>query len=233
MAKKKFYVVWNGVNPGVYETWEECQQQIKGFRGAVYKSFESEAEAREAINAPACDYIGKAEPGKETKPKSTPRVKAASGPAVYRLSNGETIPNVVLPNGAYSAALAVDAACSGNPGAMEYRGVYLQTGQQVFHFGPTFGTNNVGEFLAIVHALALLQQHNLPEMPVYSDSVNAIRWVQQKKCKTKLERTARTEQLFQLIERAEKWLKSNSYRNPLIKWETKKWGEIPADFGRK
>jgi ribonuclease HI len=129
--------------------------------------------------------------------------------------------------------LAVDAACSGNPGAMEYRGVYLQTGQQVFHFGPTFGTNNVGEFLAIVHALALLQQHNLPEMPVYSDSVNAIRWVQQKKCKTKLERTARTEQLFQLIERAEKWLKSNTYRNPLIKWETKKWGEIPADFGRK
>ena len=55
-------------------------------------------------------------------------------------------------------AWAVDAGCSGNPGPMEYRGVDMRTGKQIFHFGPIQGTNNIGEFLAIVHALALMEQ---------------------------------------------------------------------------
>ena len=71
------------------------------------------------------------------------------------------------------------------------------------------------------------------EMPVYSDSRNAIQWVRQKKCKTRLPREPRTEALFRLIERAEKWLRENTYTTPLLKWETDRWGEIPADFGRK
>ena len=70
-------------------------------------------------------------------------------------------------------------------------------------------------------------------MPVYSDSRNALNWVKQKQCKTKLERTDKTEALFQLIGRAEKWLKENSTNCPVLKWETERWGEIPADFGRK
>ena len=129
-------------------------------------------------------------------------------------------------------AIAVDAGCSGNPGAMEYQGVYLGNEQRLFHFGPIHGTNNIGEFLAIVHALALMKQKGV-NMPIYSDSRNAISWVRQKKCKTKLERTPRTEELYQLIERAEKWLKENKYTTPILKWETSRWGEVPADFGRK
>ena len=129
-------------------------------------------------------------------------------------------------------ALAVDAACSGNPGPMEYRGVYLGDGKEIFHFGPVYGTNNIGEFLAIVHALALLDQRGL-KMTIYSDSRTAISWVRKKCCKTQLERTAETEALFQLIERAEAWLKSHRVTNPIVKWETDQWGEIPADFGRK
>jgi ribonuclease HI len=129
-------------------------------------------------------------------------------------------------------ALAVDAACSGNPGQMEYRGVYIGSGTQIFHFGPVYGTNNIGEFLAIVHALALLKQKN-SDLPIYSDSHNALLWVKQKKCKTKLTRDNSTEELFRLIERAERWLRTNTYTNRLIKWETQQWGEIPADFGRK
>ena len=125
-----------------------------------------------------------------------------------------------------------DGACSGNPGPMEYRGVHIASRQEVFHFGPTKGTNNIGEFLAIVHGLALLKQKGF-DMPIYSDSVNAISWVRQKKCKTKLPRTAETEELFKLIERAEKWLRENTYTTRILKWETKEWGEIPADFGRK
>ena len=129
-------------------------------------------------------------------------------------------------------SLAVDAACSGNPGAMEYRGVYVRTNEEVFHFGPMFGTNNIGEFLAIVHGLALLKQKKL-EMPIYSDSKTAISWVKNKKCKTLLPRNTQSEELFKLIERAENWLKNNTYKTKIHKWETKAWGEIPADFGRK
>ena len=126
----------------------------------------------------------------------------------------------------------MDAACSGNPGMMEYRGVYIGTGEEVFHFGPLYGTNNIGEFLAIVHGLALLKQKGLT-LPIYSDSVNAQLWVKQKKCKTKLPRDSKSEELYGYIERAEKWLRENSYTTDVIKWETDNWGEIPADFGRK
>ncbi len=115
---------------------------------------------------------------------------------------------------------------------MEYRGVHLPSGQQVFHFGPMYGTNNIGEFLAIVHALALMKQKGI-EMPVYSDSYNAILWVNKQQCKTKLERTEKTEELYKLIARAEKWLRENPKHAPVLKWETSQWGEVPADFGRK
>ncbi len=130
-------------------------------------------------------------------------------------------------------AWAVDAACSGNPGPMEYRCIDLSTGTQVFHFGPVHGTNNIGEFLAIVHALALMQQKGITDKVIYSDSVNAAIWVNNKKCKTKLERNAQTEELYQIIARGEHWLQTHNVTTPILKWETKKWGEIPADFGRK
>ena len=129
-------------------------------------------------------------------------------------------------------AIAVDAACSGNPGPMEYRGVYLGNCQQIFHFGPIHGTNNIGEFLAIVHALAMIKQKGW-NMSVYSDSYNAILWVKNRKCKTKLERTPETEVTYQLIARAEIWLIKNPRHARLLKWETSQWGEVPADFGRK
>ena len=209
MAKQKFYVVWEGVTPGVYTSWTDCQLQIKGYEGAKYKSFDTREEAERALATSPYGYIGKNAKKKSEKVSS------------------ETLPACVIDN-----SLAVDAACSGNPGPMEYRGVHIASRQEVFHFGPTKGTNNIGEFLAIVHGLALLKQKGF-DMPIYSDSVNAISWVRQKKCKTKLPRTAETEELFKLIERAEKWLRENTYTTRILKWETKEWGEIPADFGRK
>ena len=191
MAKQKYYVVWDGVTPGIYTSWTECQLQVKGYDSAKYKSFDNREEAERAFASSPYAYIGK-----NAKKKT------------------------------------VDAACSGNPGPMEYRGVHVASRQEIFHFGPMKGTNNIGEFLALVHGLALLKQKGF-DMPIYSDSANAISWVKQKKCKTKLPRTAETEKLFGLIERAEKWLKENKYSTPILKWETKQWGEIPADFGRK
>ena len=212
MKKQKYYVVWAGVNPGIYDSWTDCQLQTKGYEGAQFKSFDTRAEAERAFAAPPHEYIGR-RPARPAKPEAR---QAAEIP---------------LPEAVRTGCLVVDAACSGNPGRMEYRGMYLPAGQQVFHLGPMYGTNNIGEFLAIVHALALLQQKGL-DMPVYSDSRNAIAWVRQKQCKTKLPRNAKSEPLFRLIERAEKWLREHTYTPPL-KWETEQWGEIPADFGRK
>ena len=205
--KKKFYVVWNGLTPGIYHSWDDCQAQIKGVKGAVYKSFDSKEEAERAYASPAYAYM--------KKKGETPSFTL------------DTLPPVVE-----RYALAVDAACSGNPGPMEYRGVYLGDGKEIFHFGPVHGTNNIGEFLAIVHALAMLDKQGL-KMTIYSDSRTAISWVRKKCCKTQLERTEETEQLFQLIERAEAWLKAHRVTIPIVKWETEQWGEVPADFGRK
>lgn len=212
MASSKYYVVWVGATPGIYSSWEECRAQVESWKGAVYKGFETMEEAERAFAGRPDDFIEKKSPAKRTaSKKSEPR----------------QLPAEVLRN-----ALAVDAACSGNPGQMEYRGIFLAASQEVFHFGPTLGTNNIGEFLAIVHALALLQKKGL-DWPVYSDSRNAILWVKSGKCRTKLARGPQTEELFNVIARAEKWLADNRWRNPLIKWETGRWGEIPADFGRK
>ncbi len=219
MGKNKFYVVWNGVSPGIYTSWTDCKLQINGFEGAVYKSFDTREEAEKAYSSSPYLYIRK-------KTANAP----ATGPADVPAYRNDTV--LPLPAAVCAEALAVDAACSGNPGPMEYRGIYLRTGETVFRFGPVYGTNNIGEFLAIVHALALIDRKGI-RMPVYSDSRNAIGWVRQKRCKTKLERTPRTEALFQMIERAENWLKAHPTDIPVRKWETEQWGEIPADFGRK
>ena len=237
MAKQKYYVVWNGPSPGVYSSWEACQEAVNGVSGAKYKSFKSQAEAEDAFEmgeeayeseASSSGSTGKSDnSGKSRKPGnlgSSALIAQPDRPA-YNPAN--------LPAEAIREAIAVDAACSGNPGAMEYRGVYLANGREIFHFGPIHGTNNIGEFLAIVHGLALLKQKGLDTMPIYSDSVNAQLWVRKHQCKTTLVRNDKTEKLHQMIERAEGWLKSNTYRNPIIKWQTDKWGEIPADFGRK
>jgi ribonuclease HI len=210
MGKQKYYVVWEGLEPGIYTNWTDCLLQTKGVKGAKYKSFDTKEEAEQALAASPSDYI--------TQKAECPHPK----------SQGDSI----LPKEVELNSLAVDAACSGNPGKMEYRGVHIGSTQEVFHFGPLYGTNNIGEFLAIVHGLALMKQKQL-DLPLYSDSRNAISWVKAKKCRTKLPHNAKTKALFELIARAETWLKNNTYTTRIIKWETSKWGEIPADFGRK
>lgn len=212
MAKNKYYVVWKGLNPGIYDNWAECKMQVDGQESAKYKSFETRDDAVEAFEKGYTQYLKNASSGKAASNLLSPT------PPIGKPIN---------------ASIAVDAACSGNPGDMEYRGVYTATGQEIFHIGPLKkGTNNVGEFLALVHGLALLKQKG-SDLPVYSDSRNAISWVKKKKCKTLLERVPENEVIFDLIERAEKWLNTNTYTTTILKWETSVWGEIPADFGRK
>ena len=211
MAKKeKFYVVWEGHRPGIYTKWADCLVATKGYSGAKYKSFETFALAKKAFNGNFEDYKSK---GTSKKSLTAEQIQKIGEPNLY--------------------SIAVDAASSGNPGKMEYRGVDTQTEKQLFHQGPfQQGTNNVGEFLALVHGLAYLKQKKSDRI-LYSDSKIAIGWVKKKKCNTKLRPGPRNSKLFELIARAEAWLRENKYQTNIVKWETKAWGEIPADFGRK
>lgn len=220
----KYYVVWSGREPGIYTSWDTCKQMVQGQEGSAYKSFKTKEEAVRAFldGAPERKKTEKTAGSSGEKYK-----KGLQNPPDYR--HDTVLP---LPPEVKAEAIAVDAACSGNPGRMEYRGIDLRTGAEVFHFGPVFGTNNIGEFLAIVHALALQKVEGRTDT-IYSDSRNAMLWVRGKKCKTKLVENEKTAKLFDTIHRAERWLRENKWENELLKWETKKWGEIPADFGRK
>ena len=209
--KKKFYVVWKGKKTGVFSNWDTCKKQITGYEGAQYKAFLDKDEAEKAYKKSYNDYKGK----NTTKKKISEEEKKKYGTPVLE-------------------SLSVDAACSGNPGILEYRGVDTKSKKQIFIQGPfKQGTNNIGEFLALVHGLALLKNKKMPNYPLYSDSRIAISWVKKKQCRTNITFTKENKDLLELIKRAEKWLKENPITNPILKWETKVWGEIPADFGRK
>ena len=201
----KWYVVWAGREPGVYDTWAEAKTQIDGYAGAKYRAFPTQRQALEAYEDGYDAYV-----------------------RAQRESGTEGLPGV----GYLRESFCVDAACSGNPGALEYRGLYTASRGIVFHKKGLFGTNNIGEFLAIVHILALQERHGT-SLPVYSDSLTAITWVRRKKCGTKLAPSPQTQEILSLVARAEKWLREHPIRVPLYKWNTGEWGEIPADFGRK
>jgi ribonuclease HI len=204
--KNNFYVVWKGKTPGIYTSWDDCRQQVEGFKGAMYKGYPTAESAEEAFRQRPEKIVF----AKSAKPTNTTK-------------------NLPL-----QECIVVDAAWNSVNKDMEYQGIFYNTGKRIFHNGPMAnGTNNIGEFLAIVHALGYCKKHALYDMPVYSDSRNAIGWVKGKKCKTNLEENSKTAHIFNLIRRAESWLTNNVYNNPVLKWETTTWGENPADFGRK
>jgi ribonuclease HI len=211
ILKMKFYVVWEGHKPGIYDSWDECKKQIKNYPKAKYKAFPTLVAAKQALGGNPFDFFNKKDPSL----------------TINLAGLDENAPKPVFPS------ISVDAACNGSPGDMEYRGVDTQSGREFFRQGPyPDATNNVGEFLAIVHALAFLKQ-NGSSLPIYTDSITAISWVRKRKSGTKLALTSRNAKVFELLSRAESWLKENTWKNPILKWETHIWGEIPADYGRK
>ena len=207
---KKYYVVWEGLEKGIFKSWDKCKKSIQGVKNAKYKSFDSLEVAEKAFKESYEDYKGKKNNN--------------------NLLFEQELLKVGMPN---MNSIAVDAACSGKPGVMYYRAVDLNTKKILFQQGPfENSTNNIGEFLALVHAIALLKQNNDPR-PVYSDSKIAINWVKQRKYKTQLAKNESNQKSFELLERAQKWLQENDYTTSILKWQTQAWGEIPADYGNK
>ncbi len=211
MAKPKFYVIWKGRQTGIFESWDECNSHINGFPGAVYKSFKTRQLAEQAYKSESSEFIG----------------AGNSAVKVVSQEEKELVGEPILDS------ISVDGAWNTKTGIVEYKGVNTRTGEVIFQQGPyDDGTNNIVEFLAIVHALAHCKKNNL-QLPIYSDSRNAIGWVKTKNPKTNHPRRATNEKLFELVNRAVKWLNENEYDNQILKWETGVWGENPADFGRK
>ncbi len=226
---KRYYAVFKGRHPGVYDDFNDAMEQVDGYEGAVFKSYASPEEAAEAYRRGAVresaselgNLLLNASRHKDHSPTEGRRA-GKPGETDYF-----TFPEIDL------RGWAVDASCLGNPGVLEYRGVELMTGKELFRIGPfPKGTNNIGEFLAIVHALALMAR-NGETHTVYSDSVSGMAWVRNRRIKTQLPRNAETEQLFRMVERAMAWLNTHRYDAKILKWDTDRWGEIPADFGRK
>jgi ribonuclease HI len=211
MAKQKWYVVLKGRKPGIYDLWDEAKEQVHGFPGPVFRSFESQNEAEKAWS--------------EGRFPANPPNSGTQFPSPKKAGKK----SVSFPAGQF---LVVDAACSGVPGPAEYQGFLMPEKQLLFHKKIGWATNNLGEFLGIVHAIAFLQK-NGSDLPVYSDSATAISWVKKKMVKSNLLRNQKTEEAWQLVDRALVWLRENQYRNRIEKWETEQWGENPADFGRK
>ena len=228
-TKQKYYVVWQGKQPGIYTDWDTCKEQVVGVQGAQYKSFDTLPEAEQALRLPYSSVVASS---KTSDTSSSSITRKTSTGILFVDEQGLTAVRPDAENPPILDALAVDAACSGNPGAMEYQGIYIPTRTRLFHYQAPKGTNNIGEFLAIVHGLSYLKKHRLNQI-IYSDSVNAISWVRQKQCKSKLPEDASTAELWDYVHRAENWLRTNTYTTEIRKWDTDHWGEIPADFGRK
>lgn len=210
-AKQKYYVVWEGFKPGVYTTWAEAQAATKGYSNAKFKSFPTREAAETAYKVGPAEYWGTSKFVSGLSPKEL----AAIG--------------VPQPK-----ALCVDAAWNSETKVLEYRGVWCKQGSLVFQQGPLeAGTANIGEFLAIVHALGILKKKSL-NAAVYSDSQTARKWVRDKKVNSKSMQTGKTStEINELVQRALGWLDENEYTNKILIWESKAWGEIPADYDRK
>ncbi len=214
MAQRKFYVVWEGRQPGIYEDWGDCREQIEGFPGARYKSYTNQTDATLAFRA-----------GNSNEADLILGIAAHRAQALPEIGD---IPEI------NRSAIAVDGACAGNPGMMEYRGVEVGSGKELFHVGPLpDGTNNVAEYLALIHALAYLYQKGDTTTAIYSDSKTARSWIKNRGCRTRLERTPLNGRIFELLGRANVWIQTHTVQNPILRWDTDNWGEIPADFGRK
>jgi len=216
MAASKYYVVWEGKKPGIYTSWAECKAQVDGYAQAKYKSYPTAAEAEAAYKAGWKKQWGQGGGGGDSK-------KAKGGNAATSVSTEEIDYD----------SISVDVGTRGNPGPVEYKGVDTQTGEILFYNGPIEnGTNNLGEFIAIVHALSYLKQRGSTKT-VYTDSRTALSWLRNKKVASNLERSDKTKKIWELTDRAVHWLQTNTYPNKVVKWNTEEWGEIKADFGRK
>jgi ribonuclease HI len=127
-----------------------------------------------------------------------------------------------------SNGIAVDAAHSQKNKRTEIQGVDLTTGKTIFYQDLGNQTINIGEFLAIVEGVKYIIANNYKPRVIFSDSVTGITWFKNKK--------SASGKRNKMLQKAEAYLRIASFwvdKIQVIKWDNRKYGEIPADFGNK
>lgn len=124
--------------------------------------------------------------------------------------------------------IAVDAAHSTKNLVTEFQAIDLKTGKRIFYKNLGNQTVNIGEFLGVIEAVKYIIENDYEPRVVYSDSVTAITWFNNKKTASKKKNKE--------LQKAEIFLKAFCHDVDSIKvlhWDNNSWGETPADFGRK
>jgi len=121
-----------------------------------------------------------------------------------------------------------------NSGPSEYRCIDIKTKEIIFSTKIGFASNNMAEFLALMQALILSDSLKV-STTIFIDSWIAIAWFKNKRCYSRITLDDRTRDVYELIAECIDWLKKNKHRklNTVILWQTRQWGQIPADYNRK
>ena len=124
--------------------------------------------------------------------------------------------------------IATDAAHSTKNKITEFQGIDLRTGKRIFYQNLGNKTVNIGEFLGVVEAAKYIIENDYSPRIIYTDSITAIAWFQNKKTASKKK--------CKELQKAEIFLKALAWDVDTIEvrhWNNKEWGETPADFGNK
>src|SRR5699024_3430530 len=157
----KFYAVKKGKKPGIYKTWPDCQKQVKGFSGAVYKSFTSLEEA-EAFIGDASSSVSKTKQGEEIRWLSKSD------------SKGQTDIDTM--------SVYVDGSFDKKSGYFGYGGVVLYQGTKKSYKG---GRNTecldkmrnvAGEIIAAMHAVKIAKKAGVKKVVIYHDYMGIAEW---------------------------------------------------------
>ncbi|MDP4982134.1 ribonuclease H family protein [Pseudoalteromonas tunicata] len=137
---KKFYVVWQGVKPGIYTSWAQAKAQIDGQKAAQYMGFDSEAAAKKAFAAPYTLALKQRNQKATVKPAQVNQVTSST------------------PKSQHPIAIYCDGACSPNPGKAG-TGIAIYQQQQLsdlwYGLYDEHGTNNSAELLGLLMAFRI------------------------------------------------------------------------------
>lgn len=144
MAKKNYYAVRRGAVPGIYRTWPEAEAQVKGFGGAQFKGFATEAEANEWLA------------GEDVQEQKKPQKPSTDGQAI-EVEEGQI-------------KVFTDGGAIGNPGPGGYGVViFSSSGNKELSGGYALTTNNRMELMACIVALRQLTGFK-QRITLFSDS---------------------------------------------------------------
>jgi len=177
---KKFYVVWQGVVPGIYTDWNSCKKQVDKFPGARYKSFPSLVEAEMAFNGSTSAQDKKT----LTSKTSVTKKRSAQNSAGTKATGVKTYTALEIAAMPIEVKIFTDGGCDPNPGqAGSGMALYRNEAIESLWYGlyNPMGTNNTAELNALHQALIMAQKEldNGQSVAIFCDSKYAIQCVTQ------------------------------------------------------